>query len=164
MGPDGVWRRIRWDNVARLAAIVALGLVVALWPRLGGRGPRLPPATAVPVGVPPGSSKGAVGRETGAARERRARAEKRAAAERRARAEKRAARERRARAERRAVAERRATRERRAEAERRVRDGRQPQAPQPKAPGAPQAAPQRRPRPKRRAPPADPAVAEFGLP
>src|SRR3954467_12405235 len=106
MGPDGVWRRIRWDNVARLAALVALGLVVALWPRLGGRGPRLPPATAVPVGVGARSAKGAVGRETGTARERRARAERRAVAEKRAARERRAAAERRARAERRAAAER----------------------------------------------------------
>ena len=45
MGPDGVWRRIRWENVARLVALVALGLVVAVWPRLSGRAPRLPPAT-----------------------------------------------------------------------------------------------------------------------
>ena len=49
MGPDGVWRRIRWDNVARLAGLVALALVVVAWPRLSGRAPRLPPATAMPL-------------------------------------------------------------------------------------------------------------------
>jgi hypothetical protein len=53
MGPDGVWRRIRWDNVARLAALVALALLVVAWPRLGGRAPRLPPPTAVPVATAP---------------------------------------------------------------------------------------------------------------
>jgi hypothetical protein len=53
MGPDGVWRRIRWDNVARLAALVALALLVVAWPRLGGRAPRLPPGTDVPLGGEP---------------------------------------------------------------------------------------------------------------
>ena len=53
MGPDGVWRRIRWDNVARLAALVALALLVVAWPRLSGRPPRLSPATAVPVATAP---------------------------------------------------------------------------------------------------------------
>ena len=71
MGPDGVWRRIRWDNVARLAALVALALLVAVWPRLGGRGPRLPPPTACPW--PPrrrgnrglGEGQGGAGRAAG---------------------------------------------------------------------------------------------------
>jgi hypothetical protein len=49
MRPDGVWRRIRWGNVARLAALIALALVVAAWPRLGDDPPRLPPAEAVPI-------------------------------------------------------------------------------------------------------------------
>src|SRR6476620_1569366 len=100
MGPDGAWRRIRWDNVARLAALVALGLVVAVWPRLSGSGPRLPPATAVPVNG--GPSGGAQQGKPGAA------TEPRAAAERGAQVEKRAAGERQARAERRARAEQRA--------------------------------------------------------
>src|SRR5919201_2238089 len=50
MGPDGLWRRIRWGNVARLTALVALAIVVAVWPRLRGGPPRLPPAAAVPLG------------------------------------------------------------------------------------------------------------------
>src|SRR4051812_33692603 len=49
MGGDRVWNRIRWDNVGRLAALVALSLLVAAWPRLGGPPPRLPAATAVPL-------------------------------------------------------------------------------------------------------------------
>jgi hypothetical protein len=173
MGPDGAWRRIRWDNVARLAALVVLGLVVAVWPRLSGSGPRLPPVTAVPVGAPPAKqprdSSGRVGRAKRrarvaaerAARERRVRVERRVAAERRVRAKQRASRERRARAarEQRVRAEK-AARERRGLAERRV-------AAAPDAPAAQEAAGGRRPQPKRRAPrapPADPAVAEFGLP
>src|SRR6187200_1991782 len=107
MGPDGVWRRIRWDNVARLAALVALGLVVAVWPRVSGRGPRLPPATAMPLApAPTGKARASSG--AGGSAERRARVERRAAAERRAaRVERRVAAERRARAER-ARVERRA--------------------------------------------------------
>jgi hypothetical protein len=55
MGPDGVLRRIRWDNVARLLGLVALALLVVMWPRLGGRAPRLPPPTAVPLASAPPS-------------------------------------------------------------------------------------------------------------
>jgi hypothetical protein len=58
MRSDDVWRRIRWGNVARLAALVALGLVAAAWPRLGGDPPRLPPAEPVPLG---GGEAGGIG-------------------------------------------------------------------------------------------------------
>src|SRR5918996_4766161 len=49
MRADGLLRRIRWGNAARLAALVALALVVAVWPRLGADPPRLPPAEPVPI-------------------------------------------------------------------------------------------------------------------
>jgi hypothetical protein len=49
MRPGGAWHRIRWGNLARLGALVALALLVAAWPRLGGPPPRLPPAEPVPV-------------------------------------------------------------------------------------------------------------------
>jgi len=49
MRSDGVWHRIRWGNVARLCALVALAALVAAWPRLEGDPPRLPPAEPVPV-------------------------------------------------------------------------------------------------------------------
>ena len=84
MGPNGVWRRIRWDNVARLAALVALVLLVVAWPRLSGRAPRLPPATAIPVAAAPRSPSGGLGRGRRTAVERRAEANGGASAERRA--------------------------------------------------------------------------------
>ena len=49
MRSDGVWRRIRWGNVARLAGLVAIAAAVAVWPRLGDDPPRLPPAEPVPL-------------------------------------------------------------------------------------------------------------------
>jgi hypothetical protein len=104
MAPDGVLSRIRWGNVARLAALVALAVVVAVWPRLRGGPPRLPPASAVPLG---GASAGA---------EREAAAEPHAVAKRRARAK--AAAERAVRAKRRERAERASAAKRRAEAKR----------------------------------------------
>jgi hypothetical protein len=60
MRSDGVWHRIRWGNVARLCALVALAALVAAWPRLGGDPPRLPPAEPVPVagGHSGGASRG----------------------------------------------------------------------------------------------------------
>src|SRR5262245_32237214 len=73
MGPDGVWRRIRWGNVARVAGLVALALVVAVWPRLRGAPPRLPPAAPVPLGGAPAAGAG----EVAAAGKRPARAEPR---------------------------------------------------------------------------------------
>ena len=102
MGPDGLWRRIRWDNVARLAALLALVLLVVAWPRLSGRAPRLPPATATPVAPAPRSPSGGLGRGQRTAMERRAEAKGEPRAERRA-ATRRAAAERRARVERRAA-------------------------------------------------------------
>ena len=106
MGPDGVWRRIRWDNVARLAGLVALALVVVAWPRLSGRAPQLPPATAMPLAPtqraparPAGS--GSRGAKPRAAEKRRAGAGRRSAVKRRVRAE------RRARVERRSAVQRR---------------------------------------------------------
>src|SRR6476661_8634002 len=38
MGADGLWRRIRWANVGRLAGLVALALLAAAWPAGGDRG------------------------------------------------------------------------------------------------------------------------------
>lgn len=42
-------RRVRWHNVARLAALVALAATVLLWPHLSAPPPALPPAGAIPV-------------------------------------------------------------------------------------------------------------------
>ena len=70
MGPDGVWRRIRWGNVARLVTLVALGLLVAMWPRLGGDPPRLPPAGPVPVGAVERAGAGGAERAGGGEAER----------------------------------------------------------------------------------------------
>ena len=51
-------RRIRWGNVARVAAVaLAVGLVV-LWPRLRSAPPALPPAGAVPLEVAPAAPAG----------------------------------------------------------------------------------------------------------
>ena len=69
MRPDGVWRRIRWGNVARLAALIALALVVAVWPKLGDDPPRLPPAEPVPI-AGGGSEARASGAERGRGGER----------------------------------------------------------------------------------------------
>jgi hypothetical protein len=184
MAPDGVWSRIRWGNVTRLAALVALAIVVAVWPRLRGAPPRLPPATAVPLGGPsvtvakpsprarPAKRSRAGSGAAGAAR--RAERERRAARDRERRAardrERRAARERRATAQRRAAAQRRATEQGRAVEQPRAasrvqrqqggakRDGaEQPRSPRGAAPGGPP------PKPARASQP-DPAAVEFGLP
>jgi hypothetical protein len=45
--------RVRWANLVRLLALPAVVLVVACWPRLSTRAPRLPDATARPVTIPP---------------------------------------------------------------------------------------------------------------
>ncbi|MDP9401127.1 MAG: hypothetical protein M3P39_09350, partial [Actinomycetota bacterium] len=47
--PTSLRARIRWGNVARALALVALAALVALWPRLRAPEPVLPPAEAVPV-------------------------------------------------------------------------------------------------------------------
>jgi hypothetical protein len=71
MGPDGVWRRIRWDNVARLAALAPL----SWWSRgrAGGRAPaaavdggagrdRAAPPAAAGAGKRPGARPAGGGR------------------------------------------------------------------------------------------------------
>src|SRR4051794_30007525 len=42
-------RRIRWPNVARLAAALGVVALVAAWPRLAPRPPDVPAGTAVPL-------------------------------------------------------------------------------------------------------------------
>ena len=52
MDPDGplpLRVRVRWDNVARAAALFALALLVIAWPHLRTPEPDLPPAGAVPL-------------------------------------------------------------------------------------------------------------------
>jgi hypothetical protein len=44
--------RVRWANVVRLLALPTIVLLVACWPRLSTRAPRLPDATARPITVP----------------------------------------------------------------------------------------------------------------
>lgn len=44
--------RVRWANVVRLLALPTVVLLVACWPRLSARPPRLPDATARPITVP----------------------------------------------------------------------------------------------------------------
>jgi hypothetical protein len=48
-------RRVRWDNVGRAAAAVAVGVAVVAWPRLGPTPPRVPSGAAVPIVAGPGS-------------------------------------------------------------------------------------------------------------
>jgi hypothetical protein len=43
--------RLRWDNIARAAAAIAVVALVVAWPRLQARAPALPPAAAKPVTV-----------------------------------------------------------------------------------------------------------------
>jgi hypothetical protein len=43
--------RLRWDNIARAAAVVAVIALVVAWPRLKGAPPSLPPAAAKPVSI-----------------------------------------------------------------------------------------------------------------
>src|SRR5690349_17362655 len=48
----GLASRIRWGNVARLAAAMALVGLVAAWPRLAGRPPPVPATRAEPLASP----------------------------------------------------------------------------------------------------------------
>ncbi|MGK2937266.1 MAG: hypothetical protein ACSLFR_05630, partial [Solirubrobacteraceae bacterium] len=41
--------RVRWGNVARVLALVALAVIIGAWPRLRGAEPALPPTAAEPV-------------------------------------------------------------------------------------------------------------------
>jgi hypothetical protein len=43
--------RLRWDNIARAAAAVAVIALVVAWPHLKGAPPSLPPAAAKPVRI-----------------------------------------------------------------------------------------------------------------
>src|SRR3954451_12689487 len=43
--------RLRWDNIARAAAVLAVIALVVAWPHLKGAPPTLPPAAATPVTV-----------------------------------------------------------------------------------------------------------------
>src|SRR3954463_8092380 len=43
--------RLRWDNIARAAAVLAVVALVVAWPHLRGAPPALPSATATPVSV-----------------------------------------------------------------------------------------------------------------
>ena len=54
MPSDSLLRRVRWGNVARLAALPAIVALVVLWPRLSPPPPRLPAAAAAPVAPAPG--------------------------------------------------------------------------------------------------------------
>src|SRR3954451_22321482 len=49
------WRRIRWDNVAKLAAVAAAVALVVAWPKRHGNRPAIAPVTPVVVApiVPP---------------------------------------------------------------------------------------------------------------
>jgi hypothetical protein len=82
MGHDGLWQRIRWGNVARLAGLVALALVVAAWPRLRSGPPRLPPATAVPLAGAGGPERPRLARPKARSQKQRDRAGERPQAER----------------------------------------------------------------------------------
>jgi len=42
-------RRVRWGNVGRLAAGIAVLALVVMWPRIAGQAPAVPDGTAVPV-------------------------------------------------------------------------------------------------------------------
>jgi hypothetical protein len=154
MGSDGVWRRIRWGNVARLAGLVALALLVVTWPRLGGRAPRLPPAAPVPIVTKPPGAKRPARREPLARREQRVSVRPRGA-------DGDAPRRRRRRGRGKPAA--RAKRPARAEPPARARAPARGELPAPREPPAratPPAAARRRPAKQ----PADPAPAEFGLP
>src|SRR3954471_11020777 len=100
--PDGEPRlvdRVRWGNLARLAAVVAAGLLVALGPRAcassGAGGPALPPDQPAPVepaapapkpGEPGARPTRARARERRLAKAAQRRAQRRAAARTRQRA------------------------------------------------------------------------------
>lgn len=51
--PDPLLARVRWANVARAAALVAVVALVAAWPQLRAEAPALPDAEARPVPVAP---------------------------------------------------------------------------------------------------------------
>ncbi|MDP8967671.1 MAG: hypothetical protein M3N04_03640, partial [Actinomycetota bacterium] len=56
MEPDGplpLHARVRWGNVARAAALLALVAIILAWPHLRAREPVLPPAEPVPVAPAP---------------------------------------------------------------------------------------------------------------
>lgn len=48
-GPPPLRARVRWGNIARAAALLALAVLVLAWPHLRADPPALPPARAVPV-------------------------------------------------------------------------------------------------------------------
>ncbi|MDP2710918.1 MAG: hypothetical protein Q8O56_06845, partial [Solirubrobacteraceae bacterium] len=48
-GPPPLVARIRWGNVARAGALLALATLVLAWPHLRADEPALPPAEPVPV-------------------------------------------------------------------------------------------------------------------
>jgi protein TonB len=50
--PRSLRHRIRWGNVTRLVAALAVVALVLAWPRLGPPEPQLPPATVVPLSDP----------------------------------------------------------------------------------------------------------------
>jgi len=56
MGPD-VLHRVRWRNLARAGAAVAVVAAVVAWPRVGPPEPRVPEAGAVPL-VEPAATPG----------------------------------------------------------------------------------------------------------
>jgi hypothetical protein len=49
-------RRVRWGNLGRAAAVVAVVGAVVAWPRLGPAPPRVPSGAAVPIVAAPGSA------------------------------------------------------------------------------------------------------------
>ena len=56
MEPDGplpLRARVRWGNVARAAALLALAAIVIAWPHLRAREPALPPAHPTPLVTEP---------------------------------------------------------------------------------------------------------------
>lgn len=51
--PSNLLARVRWGNVARVLALVALAVIIGAWPRLRGAEPELPPTAAEPVVAAP---------------------------------------------------------------------------------------------------------------
>ena len=43
--------RLRWDNIARAAAVLAVVALIVAWPHLGSRDPVVPSAAPTPVSV-----------------------------------------------------------------------------------------------------------------
>src|SRR4051794_15177567 len=73
-GERGVLARVRWGNLARLAAVLGAGLLIAVGPKgcrgaAAGGGPALPPDTAV---APPGEAGAGTAGAGGAGGEARA--------------------------------------------------------------------------------------------